>query len=238
MNYLGFALLATALWLSPPARAQGVDGGRFHVAGFGRVAYQPDLFELSFAVVSDAADGHAALQRHQPVVAAVRQVLQTHRGELSELSVDAPRLTTRSDGVGDGGPGYRYSTRFVLRVRGDDALARLQQQLSQAGVAEFDSLRPLSDRLPEYGDQARRLALQDAKRKAAVIAAELGWTLDAATAVKFEDDRPWWTPQTPTARQYGSRAYDYAAEAPAQTGEVTAQVDVEYRYSRSGGGVR
>lgn len=236
MNYLGLTLLAAALWLSPTARAQDVDGGRFHVAGFGRVAYQPDLFELSFAVVSDAADARAALQRHQPVVAAVRRVLQTHRGELSELSVDAPRLTTR-DG-GEGGAAYRYSTRFVLRVRGDDALALLQQQLSQAGVGEFESLRPLSDRLPEYGDQARRLALQDARRKAAVIAAELGWTLDAATAVKFEDDRPWWTPQTPTARQYGARAYDYAAEAPAQTGEVTAQVDVEYRYSRSGGGVR
>ncbi|KRB03302.1 SIMPL domain-containing protein [Lysobacter sp. Root690] len=236
MNYLGLPLLAAMLWLSPPARAQGVDGGRFHVAGFGRVAYQPNLFELSFAVVSDAADASVALRQHQPVVAAVRQVVQAHRGELSELSVDAPRLTTRSGD--ESGAGYRYSTRFVLRVRGDDALALLQQQLSQAGVAEFESLRPLSDRLPEYADKARRLALQDAKRKAALIAAELGWTLDAATAVKFEDDRPWWTPQTPTARQYGARAYNYAAEAPAQTGEVTAQVDVEYRYSRSGVPVR
>lgn len=232
MNRLGAALIAVVLAGSPPLSAQPPESGRFHVAGFGRVAYQPDLFELSFTAISDAADAATALQRHQAAVEAVRQVLQAQRAALTEQSADAPRLTTRDDGDG-AAPRYRYSTRWVVRVRGEAALALLQQRLSQAGVAGFDGLRPLSERLPEYGDQARRLALQDARRKAGVIAAELGWTLGAATAVKFEDDRPWWLPQTPTSRQYGARAYDYAAEAPAQGGEVTAQVDVEYRYTRA-----
>lgn len=226
MKIAWLAALALALALAAPARAQSVDpqGGRFHVAGFGRVAWQPDLFELAFTVITEQADADRARARHLATLERVRGVLDEYIAALSERSEDAPRLQRRDDG-------YRFDSRFVLRVRGMEPLAALQQRLMQDSVSEFE-LRPLSRRLPEYGDQARREALRDAKRKAESIAAEMGWTLTGATAVRFQDERPWWTPQTPVARQYGARAYNYAAEAPAHTGEVTSQVDVEYAYRR------
>ncbi|MGH8081464.1 MAG: SIMPL domain-containing protein [Lysobacter sp.] len=223
-------ILLTLMWpLQTRAQLVDVNGGRFHVAGFGRVAWQPDLFELSFTVTTQADEAGTAGERHRSALEAVRGLVDAQRAALSERSEDAPRLQTRD---GDGSrSAYRFDSRFVLRVRGTEALMILQQQLAQAGVAGFE-LRPLSERLPEYGDQARRLALQDAQRKAGLIAAEMRWTLGGATAVKFQDERPWWLPQTPTAQQYGARAYNYAAEAPAQSGEVTSQVDVEYAYKR------
>lgn len=232
MKVLSGGLLAVLAVIVPlQARAQVVDlnGGHFRVAGFGRVAWQPDLFELSFNVVSEAGDANGARERHLLAIAAARRVVEAQRAALSERSEDAPRLQQRE---GEGGRAvYRFDSRFVLRVSGVEALALLQQQLAESRVNAFE-LRPLSERLPEYGEQAQRQALRDAKRKAEMIAAEMGWTLTGATAVKFQDERPWWAPQTPTARQYGARAYNYAAEAPAQSGEVTAQVDVEYAYKR------
>ncbi|MBT2746099.1 MULTISPECIES: SIMPL domain-containing protein [unclassified Lysobacter] len=222
--------LSALAWSAPaPAQLVDIDGGRFHVAGFGRVAWQPDLFELAFTVVSQGADARGARERHLPAVAAVRRIVEGQRAALSEQSEDAPRLQVRE---GEGGRStHRFDTRFVLRVRGAEAAALLQQQLADAGVATFE-VRPLSERLPQYGDEARRQALRDARRKAELIAGEMGWKLTGATAVKFQDERPWWLPQTPTARQYEARAYNYAAEAPAQSGEVTSQVDVEYAYKR------
>ncbi|MGO1072533.1 SIMPL domain-containing protein [Lysobacter sp. CA199] len=226
MKIVASCLLALCALIGPTqAQAQVADGGRFHVAGFGRVAWQPDLFELAFDVATQAEDASGARERHLSAVAAARRIVEARQTALSERSEDAPRLRIR-----DGG-GYRFDTRFVLRVRGAEALMSLQQQLAEAGVAEFE-VRPLSERLPEYGDRARRLALQDAKRKAELLAVEMRWTLLGATAVTFQDERPWWLPQTPVARQYGARAYNYAAEAPAQSGEVTSQVDVEYAYRR------
>lgn len=224
MKIAWFAGLALALAVAVPALAQSADpqGGLFHVAGFGRVAWQPDLFEMAFTVITEQADADRARERHLATLAVVRGVLDEHAAALTERSEDAPRLQRRDDG-------YRFDSRFVLRVRGMAPLAALQQRLMQDSVSDFE-LRPLSQRLPEYGDRARREALRDARRKAESIAAEMGWTLGAATAVRFQDERPWWTPQTPVARQYGARAYNYAAEAPAHSGEVTAQVDVEYAY--------
>ncbi|SDW07196.1 SIMPL domain-containing protein [Lysobacter enzymogenes] len=227
MNTAAAWILALGLAL-PAAAAQSADsGGRFRVAGFGRVAWQPDLYELAFAAVGDGADAKIARERFEPALAAVQRVVDAHAGALSERSQDAPRLHSRGS---EQAPAWRYSSRFVVRVRGDAELARMQQELAEAGVAEFE-LRPLSQRLPEYTEQAQRLALQDAQRRARATAQELGWRLRGARAVKFLDERPWWLPQAPTARQYGARAYDYAAEAPAQSGEVTAQAEVEFEYS-------
>ena len=127
---------------------------------------------------------------------------------------------------------YRYQTRFALSLRSREALMRLQQRLAELGIDGLDQVQPLSQRLPEYADQARRLALQDAQRKAETLAAAAGWRLLGPVAVRIEDDRPWWTPQPPTARQYGARAYNYAADAPVRGSETTAQVEVEYAYAR------
>lgn len=229
MNTLAAWILAAGLAFPAAAAAQAVDtGGRLRVAGFGRVAWQPDAYELAFAAVGDGADARAARERFEPALAAVRRVLDAHAGALAERAQDPPRLHARG---GAEAPAWRFSSRFALRVRGEAALIRLQQELAEAGVAEFE-LRPSSERLPDYTEQAQRLALRDAQRRARIAAEELGWRLGGARSVKFLDERPAWLPQTPTARQYGARAYDYAAEAPAQTGEVTAQAEVEFDYSR------
>lgn len=228
MNTAAAWILALGLAL-PVAAAQPVEtGGHFRVAGFGRVAWQPESYELAFAAVGDGADAQAARERFEPALAAVRRALDAHAGAVAGRAQDAPRLHSRGSGQA---PAWRFSSRFVVRVRGDAELARLQQALAEAGVEEFE-LRPWSERLPDYTEQAQRLALRDAERRARATAEELGWTLRGARAVKFLDERPWWSPQTPTARQYGARAYDYAAEAPAHSGEVTAQAEVEFEYSR------
>lgn len=228
MNARAAWIVALAL-VMPAVAAQEIEtGGRLRVAGFGRVAWQPDLYELAFAAVGEGADARAARARFEPVQASIRRALDAQAGALVERSQDPPRLRSRGT---EAAPLWRVSSRFVLRVRGDAALLRLQQALAEAGVGEFD-VRPLSERLPEYTEQAQRLALRDAERRARAIAEELGWRLRGARAAKFLDERPWWLPLAPTARQYGARAYDYAAEAPAQTGEVTAQAQVEFEYSR------
>lgn len=229
MNTAAAWILALGLALPAAAAAQEIEtGGRFRVAGFGRVAWQPEAYELAFAAVGDGADAKAARERFEPALAAATRALDAHAGALAARTQDAPRLRS---GGSEQVPAWRFSARFVVRVRGDAELTRLQQALAEAGVGEFE-LRPWSERLPEYTEQAQRLALRDAERRARATADELGWRLRGARAVKFLDERPWWLPQTPTARQYGARAYDYAAEAPAQTGEVTAQAEVEFEYSR------
>lgn len=228
MNAAAAWILVLGL-LGPAAAAPAAaEDRRLRVAGFGRVAWQPDQYELAFAAVGEGVDPGAARARFEPAQAAVRRALQAHAAALSERAQEPPRL--RSHGSAQA-PAWRYSSRFVVRVRGDAGLIGLQQALAEAGIAEFE-LRPWSERLPDYTEQAQRLALRDAQRRAEATAQELGWRLRGARAVKFLDERPWWSPQTPTARQFGARAYDYAAEAPAQTAEVTAQAEVEFDYSR------
>lgn len=222
-----------------PATASGQDlagdraapaepGGRFRVAGFGRVAFEPDRFGIAFVVVSAAAEPGAARERHERDLAQVRAAIDAQRAELDETASDATALHRRDDAAATG---YRYQTRFVLRLRSREALMRLQQRLAELGVEELDRVQPLSQRLPEYAEQARRLAMQDARRKAETLAAAAGWRLLGPVAVRIEGDRPWWMPP-PTAPQYGARAYNYAADAPASGSEAVAQVDVEYAYAR------
>ncbi|MBX9401542.1 SIMPL domain-containing protein [Lysobacter sp. BMK333-48F3] len=228
-------LLALAVAVCGPGwagEAQAVDparAGRFHVAGFGRVAFDPDRFGFAFVVVSAAAEPGAARERHERDLAQVRAAIDAQRAELDETGADATGLQRRDDAAATR---YRYQTRFVLRLRSREALMRLQQRLAELGVEELDRVQPLSQRLPEYAEQARRLAMQDAQRKAETLAAAAGWRLLGPVAVRIENDRPWWTPPPPTAPQYGARAYNYAAEAPARGSETTAQVDVEYAYAR------
>ncbi len=201
---------------------------RLRVIGFGRVAYLPDLFELAFDVSTPAADARSARERHLPAVAAAQAAVRAAGAALADASQDAPRLRRLE---ASGGPaGYRFDTRMVVRVRGAEAVAALQQRLAESGIEPFERILPLSERLPDYTAQAQRQAVQDARRRAQTLAGELGWRLGAAIAVKVLDERPWWAPQAPTARQYGARAYNYAADAPEQGGEVTAQVEVEFAY--------
>ncbi|WP_394539562.1 SIMPL domain-containing protein [Lysobacter enzymogenes] len=229
MNTAAAWILALGLAMPAAAAAQDIEtGGRLRVAGFGRVAWQPDQYELAFAAVGDGVDANAARERFEPAQAALRRALDAEAGALAGRAQDPPRLQSRGT---QAAPQWRFSSRFAVRVRGEAAVVRLQQALAEAGVAEFE-LRPFSERLAEYTEQAQRLALRDAQRRARATAQELGWRLRGARTVKFLDERPWWSPQAPTARQYGARAYDYAAEAPAQTGEVTAQAEVEFEYSR------
>lgn len=212
-----------------PGAVPAQQGGRFRVAGFGRVAFEPDLFGFAFVVVSEAPEPGAARLRHEQAVALARDAIAAQRAELDETAADAPGLQRRDDAPATR---YRYQTRFALRLRSREALMRLQQRLAELGIDGLDQVQPLSQRLPEYADQARRLALQDAQRKAETLAAAAGWRLLGPVAVRIDDDRPWWTPQPPTARQYGARAYNYAADAPVRGSETTAQVEVEYAYAR------
>jgi uncharacterized protein YggE len=214
------ATITSAVLLCSLAAAAGEDAPlTFSVSGYGKVFYDADTVDLVFGVNTEDADVDVCWTNHSNRTKKIQDWISNNLSQdsiFAELSSDLSIKTTHNKQTT-----YVFQTLFSLRSDAVDRLGELQGSLVKAGVNRIVSVRLLSNRLPDLEDEARRLAISDAKSKAELVAAELDWSLLGATNVRFDDST--WKKRS-FAQSYGSRVN---MTAPAQSTTAGAEVYVD-----------
>ena len=163
-------------------------GSGISVSGTGSVTVTPDIgvFEVGVEVTADT----VALAR-----SAAAEAMQRVRASITGNGVEERDIATRFFNIypqydydNDGGPritGYTVNNHIEVKVRDID---RLSDILDQAVTAGGDAIRVggISFRVDEpeqYADEARRLAVEDARSRAQQLADLAGVTLGSARTI-------------------------------------------------------
>ncbi len=217
------ALAVVALSVAPPAPAQELSP-RISVTGTAEAQVPPDVATFNAGVVSEAADARTAFEATGAAMQAVFGALGTagiapEDMQTSELAIEP----LWSDGS-EGEPRVRgYSATNMVRVQVRD-LARLGAAIDAAGVAGANRIFGIAFAVSaplERQNEARRLAVADARAKAEVLATAAGVTLGPVLSIQEGGGGG---PQPLFARA------EMAGDAPIAEGTVSlgAQVEIVY----------
>ena len=212
------------------AVAQEVAEGRLIVTGEGAVDSVPDMATITMGVTSEAKTASQAMAETSEATAAVLEAL-TGAGiaardmQTRDLSLN-PLWDNRSTGERTI-VGFEASNTVLVRVRDLEALGGILDQVIRSGANQF---RGLGFGLQEPGpalDEARRLAVAEAMRKADLYAEAAGLTLGPVLELTESGGSP------------GPMMMERAAMAmsvPIATGEVTTNASVTMVFALRGDG--
>jgi uncharacterized protein YggE len=230
------AALGAALWLAAlPAHAAEEAPAAVAVSGEGMVATPPDIAIVTSGVVTSAGTAGAALKANAAAMSKVLAAIKAAGIEDRDLGTTGLTVQPQYD-YGDGGSsprapklvGYEVRNVVTVRSRAVDRLGDLIDALVQAGSNQIEGLAfDVSDREARL-DEARRAAIADAKRKAALYAEAAGARLGAVLSIKEDAsaDEP--------VRPFAARAKALQAAEPATPiargeQELRARVTVRWR---------
>jgi hypothetical protein len=182
---LSLALSFTAV----PGAAQQLEAPRgLTVSGVGEVRARPDLAVVRIGVVSQAATARAALDDNNAAMGAIMSAL-AEQG-IAERDVQTSQFTVqpryRHDPQGEVPPGidgYEVSNQLAVTVRDLDRLGPVLDQAVSVGSNQILGVEFSLDDPEPRRDEARRLAVQDAVRKAKIYAEAAGIDLGAIRAI-------------------------------------------------------
>ena len=178
--------MAASVLLFGPAAAQ--DERTVSVSGEGRVSAVPDLAVVQVGVTTDAGTAAEALAANSAAMARVLGTFAAEGVEPRDLQTSSLSLGPRwADREGQAPVVEGYTARNVLSVRVRD-LDRLGAILDAAaaggeGANTFEGLSFGMDEPGALEDEALRLAVADARRKAELVAAEAGIALGAVQRI-------------------------------------------------------
>lgn len=196
---------------------------RIVVSGEGRVAAAPDMATITLGVQTQAPTAAEALAANSARLGAVLARLKATGIAERDLQTSGLSLGPQLDYSRDGQPprvlGYEVSNMLTVRVRDLDRLGAVLDQAVSDGANTFHGLSfGLADPAGAY-DAARVKAVEEARRKAGMMAAAAGVGLGAVLEIGEQggmmDPRP----------MYRMGAAD-AESVPVQGGEVSYAVTV------------
>lgn len=220
MRLIALALVVTGF--ATAALAQNAP--ELHVTGRGMIEAMPDMAVLALGVTHEAETAAAAMDRVSADLATVMGRLKASGIEDRDLQTSgldlSPVWTDYEPGRRQEITGFRAASTLSVRVRGLDALGEVLDGVIAAGANTFQGLSfGLQDPEPAR-DAARRAAVADALRKAALYAEAAGLTLGP---VRSLSDKGVQMPRPMTI----DAAPRMAAEAvPVAPGEVTFSASV------------
>lgn len=224
---LTFGVTAT-LVVSVPAQAQpqqSVPEARVIVTGEGSVAVPPDYALIRAGVRSRAKTAKEATDAGSKLMSAVTAALvdsgiaqndiQTARFSLqpvylSQSSSTEPKLS-----------GFSVSNQVKVKIRQIAKVGDIIDRLVAAGATDVGNVELLTSEPAKAADQARALALADARRKAELYAQAAGLTLGAAAWIAEQSAS---APPMPMTVMRASAAP--ATTVPIAAGEDTLQVRI------------
>jgi uncharacterized protein len=218
--------LVLAVPLADVAVAQQAEAPRgLTLVGVGEVRARPDMAVVRLGVVSQAATARAALDDNNRDMQAILDALRDQGVAARDVQTSSftvqPRY--RHDRNGEQPPridGYEVSNEVAVRVRDLDRLgAVLDQAVSVGSNRVLGVAFTLSDPEPRR-DEARRIAVEDAIRKARVYTQAAGLDLGPIRSMS-ELDRS--GPPEPVFRQMEMAA---DASVPIAEGEQVIEVEV------------
>lgn len=225
--------LVAVLALAVPAAAQdGTQAGEpatLGVSGTGRVSVAPDMATLRIGVESQDATAAAALSANSQAAQKVIDLLkrqgvdgkdiQTANFSVFPVYDDTNRIEPRPEGPRVAG--YRVTNQVVARIRRLDDLGGLLDATVSEGANRIDGLEFGLEDDAAAADEARKQAVEDARRKAEIYAAAAGVTLERILSIREGGGGP--IPM----RDMAFRAEAAAMAVPVEPGQATVTVTVD-----------
>ncbi|MEU1448348.1 MULTISPECIES: SIMPL domain-containing protein [Streptomyces] len=163
------------------------------VFGAGSVRAEPQLVRVKLAVDVLEPSPDKAFQEAGSAVSRLRETLRGHG--IPDASVSGSRLSLQSeyDGYGTGRKflGYRCQASYVIEIETIDDLQRLIVDAVDAGANRVDDVVFDVRDKPALRDEARRRAVDAARRKAAVYAEAAGVPLGTVLHIQDVDAESW-----------------------------------------------
>jgi uncharacterized protein YggE len=217
--------LSAALAMSAAARAEETPARLITLSGHGEVMKAPDMAMLSMGVNSNAATAGEALAANstsmQALLAALKQAgIDEKDIQTSDFTVQ-PRLDYGSNNTGQPPKvvGYDVVNMVRVTVREIPALGGILDKAVQSGSNQIGGISFAVKDQQAALDEARKMAVADAIRKADVYAAAAGVALGQIVSISESGG---YSPPVPM------RARAMAAEAapPIAAGQQTLAIDV------------
>lgn len=219
------ALLIVAATAMPIAAEEPKMQRTISLTGHGEVRTTPDIASLSMGVFTNAASATAALEANNK---AMRKVLEALKAvgiapkdiQTSNLMVN-PRYEPRPDESGQSqAAGFDASNNVSVVIRDLNALGKVLDLVVSAGANQVNGINfGVEDDAPKL-DEARKLAVKEARRKAELYAAAAGVSL--GNVIMISEGGSY---QPPPGALFKARAQE-ASDVPIAQGEQVLAIDV------------
>lgn len=204
------------------------------VMGQGRVAYEPDWAIINLGVQIDKVkQAEDALNQLNAKVGKIIEAVKAEGIDAADISTQNYNLYAQYDYKDNisSVSGYNANQQLVIKVRdyssSPDRLNKVIAAASKAGANQINSLSFDASNVNELRQQARILALQDARSKSTALA--------EAAGVRIKDIASWWDNviQSPTASTYGlgsaeKGGADNSSQLSSGNREIVVEVGVNY----------
>ncbi len=221
-------LAGLVMAVAPAGTARAETGPQIVVGGEGRVEAVPDMATLRLGVQQRADSPGAALELTSEATRAVLDRIEAagvaaRDVQTSELSLgpvweyDQGRQSQRL-------AGFEASNMVTVRARDLDGLGALLDSVVTAGATRFDGLQFGLSEAVALQDEARRRAVADALRKAALYAEAAGVPLGPVTRIS---ETAVSVPRPATLRSADMAMSEAVPVAQGEI-EITARVTVEF----------
>jgi uncharacterized protein YggE len=222
---LSATVLMSAL-LATPAIAEEIKMPRtISLTGHGEVRVAPDLVVVTVGVMSQGATAAEALSTNTASMNAVFETLKTAGIEAKDIQTSNFMVQPRYDYDKNTQPpklvGYDVSNNVTITVRQIDALGSLLDKLVTAGSNQIQGVMFQVAKPDAALDVARKLATEDATRKAKLYAGAMGVSIGQVLSISegVHYERPMQT-------RMKTSAAPMAEAVPIAAGEQVLSVDV------------
>jgi uncharacterized protein YggE len=239
---IGFVLATVAASYPRPSFAQGLDERTpppsLCVVGHGKVAAVPDVADINIGVVSQGPTAKEALRANSEAMSTLHRVLK-ERGvaakdvETTQIQVSPvyshpdPRNPAGQDFVPKVA-GYRVTNSVEVTVREIARLGEMLDAVVEAGANQVTGIAFRVDKPEQLLDQARKLAMADAKRKAELMAGEAGVVLGPARQIIESGAMP---PRPGMLGDGAPQMMMARSAAPVAAGEQELSVSIQVSYA-------
>lgn len=161
------------------------------VTGEGQVAAEPDVAVVRVGVTTDAGTAAEALGSNNAAMERVISRLTAEGIEERDLQTSTLDLGPRYTDGGNGAPnvaGYTARNILTVRVRDLDDLGGILDAAAGDGANTFEGLSFGMTNPEPLNDEALRLAVADARRKAEILADEAGVALGEVLTIDAGGD--------------------------------------------------
>ena len=174
--------------ISPSLPAQTI-ANTIHVSGTATVKVRPDEIYVNCGVQTVDRNVEQAKARNDETIRRAIRFCTDHGVEAKNIQTDYVRLEPfHQHPDPDSIQRYRATQTLLIVVKDVGKYDELLTGLLKSGINTINSVEFATSELRKYRDEARRLAVQAAKEKAALYSKELGVRLGAIK--NFSED--WW----------------------------------------------
>lgn len=222
---------ATAQIIVPPDRPPGFER-TISVSGLGTVTAEPDIASISTGVVSEAETAKEAMAKNSAVMSAMIDALKASGLDAKDIQTTNLSVQPRYQSSRDGRPpsinGYTVHNQARIIVRDIKRLGDILDQAIRLGSNQISGISFEVSRADDLRDEARKLAMANAQRKAKLYAEAAGASLGQPLSIEEPGSFPIFRPMAGMAR--AALAGDGAAP-PVEAGSLKLEAHVNVTFA-------